>query len=166
MNSENVIYFIGALGGPIKIGYGYDPQARLGELQVGNHQQLHLLATASGGRAEEMKLHQRFAAHRLRGEWFAPAPELLQFVWKLANGRRRQTANAPAVAEAGPIRLVAPPRFIRLDEVKQRTGLSRTSIYTDPTFPESVKIGPRAVAWVEAEIERWCEDKMAERLAA
>jgi prophage regulatory protein len=62
-----------------------------------------------------------------------------------------------------------PQRLLRLNEVKQRTGLSKSSIYNqiaDGTFPEPVPIGPRAVAWVEAEIEEWIGNRIAERRKA
>lgn len=62
-----------------------------------------------------------------------------------------------------------PQRLLRLNEVKQRTGLSKSSIYnqiTDGTFPEPVQIGARAVAWVEDEIEEWINNRIAERRKA
>ena len=46
--------------------------------------------------------------------------------------------------------------FLRLPAVQNRTGKSRSSIYAggnDGTFPKPIKIGPRAVGWLEAEIE-------------
>jgi prophage regulatory protein len=57
--------------------------------------------------------------------------------------------------------------IIRRKEVESRTGLSRSAIYArlrfnpkrpadyDPSFPRPVRIGARAVGWVEAEIEAW-----------
>lgn len=57
-----------------------------------------------------------------------------------------------------------PIRFIRLDEVKARTGLCAMTIYRmekDTTFPQRRKIGKHAVAWVEAEIDEWCEKRAA-----
>ena len=42
-------------------------------------------------------------------------------------------------------------RFIRLNEVRQITGLSRSSIYqfiAEGKFPSQVRIGTRAVAWL------------------
>jgi prophage regulatory protein len=62
-----------------------------------------------------------------------------------------------------------PHRLLRLNEVKQRTGLSKSSIYnqiTDGTFPQPVLIGARAVAWVEDEIEEWISNRIAERRKA
>lgn len=49
-------------------------------------------------------------------------------------------------------------RLIRLKEVKHATGLGRSTIYKyieNGTFPKSVSLGERAVAWVESEIEGW-----------
>jgi len=58
-----------------------------------------------------------------------------------------------------------PTSFIRLAEVKQRTGLSRSSIYAkiaDGDFPAPINLGARAVAWIDHEIEDW----MSERVSA
>lgn len=44
------------------------------------------------------------------------------------------------------------------------TGLSKSSIYAmmqKGEFPRSVTIGSRAVAWVEAEIQKWIEEKIS-----
>ena len=49
-------------------------------------------------------------------------------------------------------------RLLRLTEVKQQTGLSRSTIYrliSCGTFPQRVLLGPRAVAWIESEIDSW-----------
>ena len=56
--------------------------------------------------------------------------------------------------------------LIRLDAVKQITGRSRSVIYADKHFPKPVKIGDRAVAWVEPEIREWVEARIADREAA
>lgn len=58
------------------------------------------------------------------------------------------------------------PKLLRLAAVKNITGLSRSTIYADPEFPKPVKIGPRAVAWVEDEIRGWVNDRIQEREAA
>lgn len=57
-------------------------------------------------------------------------------------------------------------RFLRLAEVKQRTGLSRSTIYLNiskGTFPKNVNLGSRAVAWLESEIEAWMETLVEQR---
>ena len=54
--------------------------------------------------------------------------------------------------------LVQPDRFIRLKEVLGLTGLSRSTVYRKQragTFPESVQLGERVVAWREAEVREW-----------
>src|SRR5919198_2908625 len=48
--------------------------------------------------------------------------------------------------------------ILRLPAVKVRTGRSRSSIYADVQaglFPAPIKIGPRAVGWLESEVEAW-----------
>jgi prophage regulatory protein len=54
-------------------------------------------------------------------------------------------------------------KLLRLRSVKEQTGLSRSSIYADPSFPKPVKIGSRAVAWVEDEICDWISARIASR---
>jgi prophage regulatory protein len=56
------------------------------------------------------------------------------------------------------------PRLIKLPEVKNRTGLGRSSIYGEiaaERFPSPIKIGLRSVAWIESEVTDWIERKMA-----
>ena len=47
--------------------------------------------------------------------------------------------------------------FLKIHEVINRTGKSRASIYqgiANGTFPKQIRLGgPRAVGWIEAEIE-------------
>ena len=58
-----------------------------------------------------------------------------------------------------------PTRFLRLPEVMERTGLSRSTIYVRLAagcFPRPVALGMRAVGWIEAEIEEWVAERIAE----
>lgn len=53
--------------------------------------------------------------------------------------------------------------ILRLAHVKQRTGLSRSSIYNgirQGTFPHQIPLGPRAVGWVESSINDWIADRV------
>jgi len=53
--------------------------------------------------------------------------------------------------------------ILRLRAVKERTGLSRSTIYlriSDGNFPAPVSLGGRAVGWIEAEIQGWLEDQI------
>jgi prophage regulatory protein len=54
-------------------------------------------------------------------------------------------------------------RLLRIKEVETLVGKRKSSIYADPTFPRPVKIGARASAWVESEILRWIEERIAAR---
>lgn len=48
--------------------------------------------------------------------------------------------------------------ILRLPTVKARTGLSRSTIYlriAAGNFPTPIRLGGRAVGWVEAEIDEW-----------
>ncbi|CAK9884224.1 MAG: hypothetical protein XXXJIFNMEKO3_00606 [Candidatus Erwinia impunctatus] len=56
--------------------------------------------------------------------------------------------------------------LIRLSEAQRRTGYSKAWIYRlikQQRFPKSVKIGSRAVAFVESEIDTWINERIAER---
>lgn len=51
-------------------------------------------------------------------------------------------------------------KFMRLPEVKEKTGLSKSAIYSkikEGEFPVSVSIGSRTVAWLESDINEWLE---------
>lgn len=61
------------------------------------------------------------------------------------------------------------PALLRLDDVKARTGLSRSTLYAymrEGRFPSSVTISTRCVAWVESEIEQWISERIASRRSA
>ncbi|HCI5779675.1 TPA: AlpA family transcriptional regulator [Klebsiella quasipneumoniae subsp. quasipneumoniae] len=55
--------------------------------------------------------------------------------------------------------------LIRLPEVQRRTGYSKAWIYrlmSEHRFPLAVKIGSRAIAFVESEIDEWVNQRIAE----
>ena len=56
--------------------------------------------------------------------------------------------------------------FLTLQEVRRRTGLSRSTIYNkinEGTFPRQVNVGPRGVRWLEREITDWIQLCLDER---
>lgn len=62
-----------------------------------------------------------------------------------------------------------PERLLRRPQVEARVGLKRTQIYDlmkRNEFPQAVKLGARAVAWVEAEIDEWIRARVAASRAA
>jgi prophage regulatory protein len=57
-------------------------------------------------------------------------------------------------------------RILRRRDVQRLVGLGRSSIYSmmaKGTFPQAIKLGPRAIGWVEEEIEAWIEEKIEMR---
>ncbi|ABM02109.1 phage transcriptional regulator, AlpA [Psychromonas ingrahamii 37] len=57
-------------------------------------------------------------------------------------------------------------KFIRIKEVLNRTGLSRSVLYAKvaaQTFPQSFTLSGSTVAWLESEIEEWIESRIQER---
>lgn len=56
--------------------------------------------------------------------------------------------------------------LIRLPQVQAIVPYSRSTIYSlvaAGDFPAPVKLGPRASAWVKAEVEAWAENRVAQR---
>ena len=56
-------------------------------------------------------------------------------------------------------------KILRLKDVREASGLSRSSIYAgmqNGTFPKSIKLGTRMVGWSEKAIEDWIEQKLNE----
>ncbi len=52
-------------------------------------------------------------------------------------------------------------QLLRITDVQARTGLSRASVWRlvrDASFPAPVRIGRRAVAWLDTEIDSWIAD--------
>ena len=48
--------------------------------------------------------------------------------------------------------------LLRREQVEQRTGLARTTIYRkmrEGSFPEPLQVGARAVRWPASEIDAW-----------
>ena len=53
--------------------------------------------------------------------------------------------------------------ILRLPEVKNRTGLSRSSIYlrmANDEFPSPISLGGRSVGWLEQDIDEWIIDRI------
>ena len=54
-------------------------------------------------------------------------------------------------------------RVLRLPEVISVTGLGRSMIYqmeADQRFPKRVRIGTRAVGWLEGEVRAWLQKRI------
>jgi len=54
-------------------------------------------------------------------------------------------------------------KIIRLPEVKNTTGLSRSTIYlymSKGIFPKSISLGTRTIGWLKSDVERYLEDRI------
>ena len=83
------------------------------------------------------------------------------------NTQHRPAPSASGAASAdqpelAPKNAVFPGKLIRLPVVESHTGLKRSSIYKamrERTFPGSVRLSARAVAWRESEVLAWCAER-------
>ena len=54
-------------------------------------------------------------------------------------------------------------RILRMREVMQRIGLSRSTIYKlmeNDDFPRPMKLGSQAIGWRDADVEAWIESRL------
>ena len=59
-------------------------------------------------------------------------------------------------------------RILRRLQVQDRTGFSRSSIYVgvkNGTFPSPIRLGEKAVGWIESEIDAWLDARVNARKA-
>ena len=76
-----MIYFIRAKdSGNIKIGYSENPKKRKAGLQTAHYEELEFVGIMDGTLKDEAKLHEKFSRSNIRGEWFHPSPEILEFI--------------------------------------------------------------------------------------
>jgi hypothetical protein len=96
--SEKVgtVYFVRSEnGGPIKIGFAVDLKSRISNLQTGRPDKLCVLHVQGGTEDDEKKLHEKFNAHSINGEWFHPGEDLIEYI-----ATRAVAEDTRAVAQA------------------------------------------------------------------
>jgi prophage regulatory protein len=86
------------------------------------------------------------------------------------NGGQRQmnghAAAEPPTASVGPVQLLGsalPLKLLRFPAIRERTGLSRTTIWRlerSGDFPRHRRISANAVAWVEEEVLGWIRSRI------
>jgi prophage regulatory protein len=62
------------------------------------------------------------------------------------------------VSQTGPKGTIMQPRILRRSEIETVIGLSRSSIYNmmaEGTFPKPMRLGRRAVGWLESDVTDW-----------
>ncbi len=74
------LYCIEEIGGPVKIGVARNPRERHYTLQIANPREISLLAAFPGTQKLEKLTHRFLAAHRVRGEWFALDPPVIEVI--------------------------------------------------------------------------------------
>lgn len=72
----------------VKIGFTGKMNLRKCSLESGTPENLHLIATVTGGRAQEARLHKRFAAFRIKGEWYKLEGKLAEYVAALPKPKK------------------------------------------------------------------------------
>jgi len=94
------IYFIrAATGGPIKIGYAKNLDARLATLQTGCPVRLEVIFSARCNRIVERAMHDFFKEDRLHGEWFDPSEKLMAMIARSVSGELRWGSSGPISSE-------------------------------------------------------------------
>lgn len=67
----------------VKIGYASDIARRFSQLQVASPHRLEIIGVmVHYDRSNEKQLHEYFAGHRVRGEWFRLAPHIQRYIDK------------------------------------------------------------------------------------
>jgi hypothetical protein len=97
------LYFIRVIDGPVKIGRSVDAVRRLQHLQSACPYELTLMGTLPGDGEGECNWHNRYAKHRLRGEWFALIPRLradINFALNGGDWRKRFGLDRPPPSDA------------------------------------------------------------------
>ena len=59
-----------------------------------------------------------------------------------------------------------PRKVLRLPEVMRRTGKRRTSLLQAiqrGEFPKPIRLGARAIGFIQSEVDAWIDARMAER---
>lgn len=82
----SIVYFIKNASGLVKIGWTSDIDRRVKFIARAEQSELEVLATIPGGANLERKLHIRFAADRIRGEWFTLSPDIKGFIAECLSG--------------------------------------------------------------------------------
>lgn len=78
---DEVVYFVeDQSNGRIKIGYSKNFPSRFNTLKTSSSAGLEILLLERGTQAREAELHKRFKKCRRYGEWFDPAPKLLNYI--------------------------------------------------------------------------------------
>ena len=129
---------------------------------------LNLMRQLDGGRSLSLRTADRVVAFVADYDLDSGGPRTPpRGHWRRKpSSRARRTRRSRAMSEQ-PIeqRTNPPTRFLRRPEVTARTGLARSTIQVrlaEGRFPRPVSLGSRAVGWIEAEVDEWIRERIAE----
>lgn len=106
---SGTIYAIG-YGDKVKIGWTSGlARYRLDSLQTGCPENLDLLVSRPGSRADERALHRKFAAHHIRGEWFRIEGPVGEWIDGINRERSDEAGSADDAARSTKDRLITAP---------------------------------------------------------
>lgn len=81
---RDVVYFVqNPSSRKIKIGFSCNFKQRMKALECGAGEALEVLLLIDGGYDLERDLHLKFSNHRIKGEWFHPTQEIIDYISKL-----------------------------------------------------------------------------------
>ena len=76
-----MIYFIrGKESGNIKIGFSTSPKKRKSTLHSAHYEELEFMGIMRGSLDDEAEIKERFSKSNIRGEWYRPSSEVMDFV--------------------------------------------------------------------------------------
>jgi hypothetical protein len=114
---DGVVYYANVGGGHIKIGWTSDLAKRMRQYPPNTV----LLAVHPGTRADERKLHKRFAVHRAFGtEWYPMVPVILDHIARVV----AEHGQPPAVTFGAKPTKVPTPRPKQVVAMRSRSGAS------------------------------------------
>lgn len=89
---KSQVYFVRyADSDRVKIGVSEGINNRLSSLGGGTPEKITLMATVSGDRRAEARLHKKFARYRIKGEWFRLEGKLAEYIKALPRPKKPMT---------------------------------------------------------------------------
>ena len=79
LERPSFIYFV-CSGEFVKIGWSENWRARLANMQTSNPEPIKVLLILARPKSFETEMHERFAEHAHRGEWFRDHPDIRNFI--------------------------------------------------------------------------------------
>jgi hypothetical protein len=157
-----VIYFVrSGHAGPIKIGCSCNPDERIKSLCTATSWPIERMALMEGGPFLERQLHKRFAHLRIRGEWYDPGPDLIDFVqregepWTAVESVPEDVWCDPNPVEDKPRRPPGRPRLADPLRKSAKVDLRTTAAYKAWL--------DRLLRWESMTFSRWLRAVAAER---